>query len=112
MSKTPPMFESDAAAVDWMQSRMFRNFDEFRVNTDRFHYGDTVVLEHTLHPRGIRHMCHAPTLREALSWARQALHAWAPDHVAPKHDYADDWPYPKEPGATRGNPRVQLPEES
>ncbi len=105
----PPMFESEAEAVDWMQSRMFRNFDEFRIHSDRFHYGDTIVLEHLIYA-GIRHTCHAPTMREALSWARQALHAWAPDRVAPKRDYADDWPYPKVPGATRGPPGVQLPD--
>ncbi len=106
------MFETDAEAVDWMHSRMLRNFDEFRMRSDRFHYGDTIVLEHAIHPRGIRHTSHAPTLREALSWARQALHAWAPEQVPPERDHAEDWPYPKKPGATRGNPRVQPPEES
>lgn len=109
MIDAPPMFGTDAAAVDWMHSRMFRNFETFSIQADRLSYGDCVIIKHELR-NGKYHHAHAPTLREALSYARRALHEWAPEHVAPERDFADDWPYPKTPGAVRGHPRVQLPE--
>lgn len=102
------MFETDADALTWMHERMFLNFDSFTVRADRLDYGETVVVEHKLHHRGTVHFAHAPCLREALSYARQALHAWAPWAVAPERDSDDDWLWPKRPGATRGHPRVEL----
>lgn len=78
------------------------------MHADRFQYGTALTIEHRIHPYGARHHAHASTLREALSYCREALHSWAPRSVPPIRDRESSWESPKQPGVTRGHPRVDV----
>ena len=107
MTDLPDFNTNDA--VKWMQDRMFLNFDSFEIRADRFGFGQTVYLRHRIYPYGKLHECYAPTLREALSNARRALHAWAQDSVKPRRQHDPTWPMPAHPGGRPvGDPGTSL----
>ncbi len=102
-------FTTTEGAIAWMHDRMFCNYDSFEIRADRFGYGDTVYLRHRMYPYGKMHECYAPTLREALSHAREALHNWEPKSVDPRRQHDPKWPMPAHPGARPvGDPGKEL----